>query len=56
MAELDKRAAQFYLRVLAVAKQKKIASPKLLADMEKTRPNAKNWKKFIQRIPNDAIF
>ena len=55
MAELDKRSAQFYLRVLAVAKQKKIASPKLLADMEKTRPNAKNWKKFIQRIPNDLV-
>jgi hypothetical protein len=33
-----------------------VPSPKLLADMEKTRPNAKNWKKFIQRIPNDAIF
>ena len=55
MKQLDDKTGLFYLKVLARAKREGKASAQLLADMEKTRPNTKNWKQFIQRIDNDII-
>ena len=52
---LELRAGMFYLRVLASGKRKGLLDKALLKDMKKTRPNTKNWKDFIQRVPNDLI-
>jgi hypothetical protein len=55
MKQLDHKTGFFYLKVLARAKREGKASPQLLKDMEKTRPNTDNWKQFIQRIDNAVI-
>tara|TARA_B100000941_G_scaffold47180_2_gene29501 strand:+ start:255 stop:1700 length:1446 start_codon:yes stop_codon:yes gene_type:complete len=52
---LELRAGMFYLRVLASGKRKGLLSKDLLQDMKKKRPNTKNWKEFIQRVPNNLI-
>lgn len=53
--ELDEKAGLFYLKVLARGKREGVLSKDLLADMQKTRPNTKNWKQFIQRVDNDLV-
>ena len=55
MKELDEKTGLFYLRVLARGKREGKLSQALLDDMQKTRPNTKNWKQFIQRVDNDVV-
>jgi hypothetical protein len=55
MKDLDDKVGLFYLKVLARGKREGKLSKSLLADMQKTRPNTKNWKQFIQRVDNDLI-
>ena len=53
--QLELRAGMFYLRVLAQGKKKGLLDKELLKDMKKKRPSTKNWKEFIQRVPNNLI-
>ena len=55
MSQLDAKTGLFYLKVLARGKKEGLLSKQLLADMEKTRPNTRNWKQFIQRVDNDLV-
>lgn len=52
---LEKDSGTFYLHVIKLGQKLKILSKELEADIAKTRPNLKNWKEFIQRVPNDLI-
>lgn len=55
MKQLDDKTGLFYLKVLARGKREGKLSKELLADMEKTRPNTRNWKQFIQRVDNEIV-
>ena len=55
METLDKSAGMFYLRVIARAKKDGVLDPATEKLMKKTRPSTKNWKLFIQQIPNEII-
>jgi len=55
MGTLDKSAGMFYLRVIARAKKDGVLDPATEKLMKKTRPSTKNWKLFIQQIPNEII-
>jgi len=55
MKQLDDKTGLFYLKVLARGKREGKLSKELLADMEKTRPNTRNWKQFIQRVDNEVV-
>ena len=55
MKQLDDKTGLFYLKVLARGKREGKLSQALLDDMEKTRPNTKNWKQFIQRVDNNVV-
>jgi len=54
-AQIDDDAGAFYLQVIKVAQKLKILSPDLMNELKTTKPTKKNWKKFIQRIPNDLV-
>ena len=55
MTQLDRSASAFYIGVIRRAVRTKTAPPKVIADLKKTRLTAQNWKKFVQRIPNEII-
>lgn len=54
-AQIEQDAGNFYVHVIKVATRLKVLSPDLMADLKKDRPTNKNWKQYIQRIPNDII-
>lgn len=53
--QIDKDAGEFYVHVIKLAAKLKILSPELMQDIKKSKPSAKNWKQYIQRIPNDLV-
>lgn len=53
--QIDDDAGAFYVHVIKVAQRLKLLSPDLMADIKKSRPSRKNWKQYIQRIPNDLV-
>ncbi len=53
--QIEKDAGNFYLHVIKLAARIKVLSPDLMADLKKDKPTNKNWKQYIQRIPNDVI-
>lgn len=52
---IEKDAGEFYVHVIKLAARLKILSPDLMADLKKDRPTSKNWKQYVQRIPNDLV-
>jgi len=54
-ADIEKDAGEFYLRVIKVAKRLKLLSADMLKDMKKSKPTNRNWKQYIQRVPNDIV-
>ena len=54
-AQIEKDAGDFYVHVINVAAKLKVLSPDLMADLKKDKPTNKNWKQYIQRIPNEII-
>jgi hypothetical protein len=52
---IEKDAGDFYVHVIKLAQRLKVLSPDMMADLKKSRPTNKNWKQYIQRIPNDLI-
>jgi len=55
MAQLDRSAAAFYMTVIRNSVRKGTAPKKLADDLKKTKLSARNWKKFVQRLPNEII-
>lgn len=53
--QIDDDAGAFYVHVIKVAQKLKILSPDLQKELKKNRPTVKNWKQYIQRIPNDLV-
>lgn len=53
--QIDKDAGAFYVHVIKLAAKLKILSPELMKDIKKNKPSDKNWKQYIQRIPNDLV-
>ena len=53
--QIDDDAGAFYLHVIKVAMKLRILSPEMMKDIKKNRPTIKNWKQYIQRIPNDLV-
>ena len=53
--QIDDDAGAFYVHVIKLAQKLKLLSPELEKDIKKNRPSRKNWKQFIQRIPNDLV-
>ena len=53
--QIDDDAGAFYVHVIKVAQKLKLLSPEMLKDIKKNRPSRKNWKQYIQRIPNDLV-
>ena len=53
--QIDKDAGEFYVHVIKLAAKLKMLSPELMQDIKKSKPSAKNWKQYIQRIPNDLV-
>ena len=53
--QIDKDAGEFYVHVINLAAKLKILSPELMQDIKKNKPTPKNWKQYIQRIPNDLV-
>ena len=54
-AGIEEDAGEFYLHVIKLAARLKVLSPDMIKDMKKDKPTNKNWKQYIQRIPNDLI-
>jgi hypothetical protein len=54
-AQIDDDAGAFYLHVIRVAQRLQILSPELQKELKKSKPTRKNWKTYIQRIPNDLV-
>lgn len=54
-AQIDRDAGEFYVHVIKVAQKLKVLSPELMQDLKKNKPSPKNWKQYIQRIPNDVV-
>lgn len=52
---IEKDAGNFYVHVIKLAARVKALSPELMQDLKKDRPTNKNWKQYIQRVPNDII-
>jgi hypothetical protein len=52
---IEQDAGDFYLHVIKLAQRLKVLSPDMMADLKKDKPSNKNWKQYIQRIPNDLI-
>ena len=52
---IEKDAGEFYLHVIKLAARLKVLSPDMIQDMKKDKPTNKNWKQYIQRIPNKLI-
>lgn len=52
---IEKDAGDFYVHVIKLAQRLKVLSPDMMADLKKSKPTNKNWKQYIQRIPNDLI-
>tara|TARA_Y200000002_G_scaffold130399_1_gene107440 strand:- start:8687 stop:10150 length:1464 start_codon:yes stop_codon:yes gene_type:complete len=52
---IEKDAGNFYVHVIKLAARLKVLSPELMKDLKKERPNNKNWKQYVQRIPNDLV-
>ena len=52
---IEQDAGEFYLHVIKLAQRLKVLSPDMMADLKKDKPSNKNWKQYIQRIPNDLI-
>ena len=52
---IDEQSGEFYVKVIKMAQKKKILSPEMMADLKKSKPTKKNWKQYIQRIPNDLV-
>jgi hypothetical protein len=52
---IEKDAGDFYIHVIKLAAKLKILSPDLMADLKKDKPTNRNWKQYIQRVPNDII-
>jgi hypothetical protein len=52
---IEKDAGNFYLHVIKLAARLKILSPDLMDDLKKDKPTNRNWKQYIQRIPNDLV-
>ena len=58
MTQLDRSAAAFYIKVLRKASRNPKAynvPAAVVKDIKSVRLSATNWKKFVQRIPNDLI-
>jgi len=53
--QIDADAGAFYVHVIKVAQRLKILSPEMQKELKKSRPTSKNWKQYIQRIPNDLV-
>ena len=52
---IEKDSGNFYLHVIKLAQRLKVLSPELMNDLKKDKPTNRNWKQYIQRIPNDLI-
>ena len=52
---IEKDAGNFYVHVIKLAARVKALSPELMKDLKKDKPSNKNWKQYIQRVPNDII-
>ena len=55
MKQLDQKAGEFYTKVIKTAQRKKLLDKEMMADLKKDRPTPKNWKQYIQRVPNSLI-
>ena len=55
MDQLDRKAGEFYTKVIKTAARKKLLDKEMMADLKKDRPTPKNWKQYIQRVPNSLI-
>lgn len=58
MTSLDRSAAAFYIKVLRKASRNPAqynVPPAVVKDIKSVRLSQTNWKKFVQRIPNDLI-
>ena len=53
--QIDKDAGDFYVHVIKVAQRLKALSPEMMKELKKDKPTNKNWKQYIQRIPNDIV-
>tara|TARA_B110000879_G_C11142888_1_gene501143 strand:- start:61 stop:1539 length:1479 start_codon:yes stop_codon:yes gene_type:complete len=52
---IDEQAGEFYVNVIKMAERAKVLSPEMMADLKKSKPTKKNWKQYIQRVPNDLV-
>lgn len=56
MEQLDKKAGEFYSAVIRSGQKKPgVLNKELLADLKKKPVSPKNWKQYIQRVPNTLI-
>lgn len=55
MKQLDQKAGEFYVKVIKTAARKKVLDKEMMDDLKKDRPTVKNWKQYIQRVPNNLI-
>ena len=52
---LERDSGLFYLHVIRLGQKLKILSKELETDIAKNKPSLRNWKEFIQRVPNDLV-